>query len=185
MKNYNKIFLISNADSTFTKGYIKNILRKKYDKSVDIFMATSSNKLFYSFYDDYDINVNVMYKNKLISKVPFLRTLEYIFNVVKEIRLYKPDIIIVNYVFAYLMYFLAKLKINVPIVLVYWGSDLFRITNFEKRISNSMVNKADKIIVLTEEMKSTFEEFYGKETLDKLNIIDFGVSSFEYIDELP
>lgn len=183
MKKCNKVFLISNADSTFTKGYIKNVLRKQYDKEVEIYMATGSNKLFGDFYDEFGVDVNVMYKNKTLSKIPFIRTLEYIFNILKEIKRVKPDLIIVNYAFAYLMYFLSKLKINTPIVLVYWGSDLFRISKFQRIISKSMVKKADKIVVLTEEMKKTFEDFYGAQATDKLRIIDFGVSSFEYIDK--
>lgn len=183
MEKNKKIFLISNADSTFTKGFICNVLLRKYNQNGDIYLASGSNRLFESFYNEKNINVNVMYKNKFISKIPFVRTLGYIFNVIKEIKKYKPDVIIVNYAFAYLMCFLAKLNLKVPVILVYWGSDLFRISNFQKKISKKMVKKADEIIVLTNEMKKTFIEFYGKDIVKKLNIIDFGVSSFEYIDE--
>lgn len=182
MQNIKTILLVANANSTFTKGFINYVLDTKYDS--DITLITERNDLFIDFYDEHNINVVAIRKKNIIEKIPVIRTVNYLFQVALLIKKSKADLLLIHYAWHYLLWIISFIRISPKLVITYWGSDLFRASHKQLMLAKKTVEKADGIIVLTEEMKSMFCEKYENIPPEKVNIIDFGVSAFDTIDNL-
>lgn len=181
MGNYNKIVIVGNANSTFTKGYIKNVLA---EKRIPITLICETNKLFRDFYNEYGIKVIAIRENSKVERIPVIKTLNYLTQVGRCLKDENADLVIIHYAWPYLLRIYPMLKLKAKTILVYWGSDLLRASSRELKKAKKAVELADHIVVLTDEMKDIFLQQYGKELSRKLSLIDFGVSAFNEIDKI-
>lgn len=181
MTKIKKIVVVGNANSTFTKGFIKYVLA---EKNVPITLISENNDLFEDVYKDNNVNVIAVREKSKVERIPILKTLNYLFQVCRNLRKEKADLIIVHYAWPYLLQVFPLLHLKARTVITYWGSDLFRATKKELERAEKAIKIADCIVVLTDEMKEVFIRQYGKNFESKLALIDFGVSAFESIDRV-
>ena len=70
------------------------------------------------------------------------------------------------------------------IVLSYWGSDILRVRKKVLQREKRLLDRADTITFISEDMKVRFEEIFGKKYERKIRKIDFGSEILDCIDAL-
>ncbi|MFA0477107.1 hypothetical protein AB4527_18520, partial [Vibrio breoganii] len=113
----------------------------------------------------------------------FQRYLLIVYFFLKEIN-NKYDVISIHFLgyVTPLQSYLLKKKTN-KLIAIFWGSDLYRCTNFVRL--NRTLNRCDAFHVSTNDMKMTLQNVLNIKNRNKSILVNrFGVSGLNYIDEL-
>lgn len=117
-----------------------------------------------------------------------IQTLKYVTNYVSCIKMLSKkhnsfDVVHINYASMEKILSIPYLrKISKKLVVTFWGSDLFRVSDFILKRYKAYFDKVDVITLSTNEMVSRFHDVYGDRYDSKLQRIRFGVDGFNYID---
>lgn len=97
-------------------------------------------------------------------------------------RLSAPDMVHIHYVprGTDSLFYRFILFLGSPLILTYWGSDLFRAE--PRQYNKKLIRVASQITFMTTGLQDRFREVYGTEYDGKLRVIDFGVSAYDTID---
>lgn len=200
-----KILLISVADSIWTKKYIEHVLA---NVASSVAIVSPGNKIFSDYYKEsnvavypidsdgavkqstgaFFIKIKKVISKQMMSVLPKIinRKIEKAF-IIRKIGLISKelgafDVIHFHYIYPGMERIYAPIisKHMGKIVLTYWGSDLFRITQRAENLS--LLSKASKITFMTTSLLDRFNSIYGDKYNGKVEIISFGVFGYDYID---
>ena len=182
MKKQNKVIgIVGNADSIYIKRFIEYIMIP-YKKEFVLFTIT--NKTFFDFYKENNIKVisyntgrKDSYNKKRILKVFDCIKLIYLVNI------NKIDNLIIHYVSPFMLLIFMIFRFNKELVLVYWGSDVYRENSKLLSCLNKIVKKS-QLVTDSEDIAKELIKIYGNEIIDKLDIIKFADSTLNVIDSL-
>lgn len=177
-----KILLITDADSIWVKEYIDNVLLTMPYKC-NIYILSLHNSKFCDYYDNKGVIVYTYYSD---SKY-FLKRFSVRRLIIKAIKreVCNLDYIQISFVTLPGLKMLEKLWSLAPKhIVTLWGSDLLRVSNSTLKRYDSCLNKANRINMLTENMRIRFTEYYGNKYDDKLTVFDFGCPMYDVIDSV-
>ena len=175
----NDITIIGKSNSIHIKNFIENVcLPNKYSFS----LITYFNYSFSYFYHKNGCKMYVSSSNNVFAKIPKFRWLGHLLYIKKNISKINTKIFIVHYVDYYLMRLFSFIKFKRPFILVFWGSDLYRINRNKLKKMKYGIAYAKKIVVMTEDMKRVLSYNFGQAFDDKIIVSDFGNSVLDLID---
>ena len=175
----NRIVVIGEADSFWTKRYIEYVL---LPLGKEVLLITPKSKQYDEFYKENRIRVLSTYGSSILFRIPKVNTLCARIKMLLLINNYRNDTIVVQYAFPSILNALKWAKTS-RLIITYWGSDLYRVEKARLKSVTSTVNRAESIIVMTEDMRKSFREQYPDVEIDKIHVIDMGVSAFEEIEK--
>jgi glycosyltransferase involved in cell wall biosynthesis len=168
-----RILFLADSDSPHTLRWIKSL--HKFGHSIALFSIHCINSDYYRNYSDillYSSEISRKIQNKSETSFSKLKYLTAIFKIKNIIKTYKPDIVHAHYASSYgLLSVLTKFK---PVILSYWGSDVFIFPNrsfVHKFILKYISSKANVILSTSNIMKVEIQKYCDKEIL----VIPFGV----------
>ncbi len=95
------------------------------------------------------------------------------------------DILSIQYVsFMYILLFPYMKRNFRKVILSYWGSDLYRQKNWKLKCLFPLLKLSDKITFETDEVKKDFIKVFGNKYDNKIEIVRFGNSVLEDIDDI-
>ena len=132
---------------------------------------------------DYIREMNTSNNKSIISKIFFwLGFNRYLKN---RFRYLKGSILHIQYVSpVYIGLYPFIFSIFSSVVLSYWGSDLLREKKTIHFMLKPLVYKSKYITVETETMKNIFLEKFGRKYASKIQIVKFGISVLNLIDDI-
>lgn len=186
MTQRKRILLLGNPASIHIYNYVKNVLCKEgFD--ITIFYYCNEDSL------DMRDEVASFYKRQSVQLVKGLKPIEYgkfgFLRYHKEtVRLLKTlgpfDILHVHYIWYHLSPAIYKVRhLYKKIVLTYFGSDLYRISLFERLLTIPALSAADHITFMSEDMVDYYKTlpFYFRKYLKKSTVVDFGNMFYDRI----
>ena len=167
-----RIVIFSNADSIWCKEYIEHVLLGKYE----VLIISGVNKKYQRYYKENGIKVMCLdfSKNNVVGVS---------MNIASQIR--RDDILHVHYVNSNILkyIFIPWLKCRKRI-LTYWGSDILRASKKQIYSTFPFIYTANEITVINGSMYEKLEPFVIKPKRKCIRCLDFGVPTFDYIDDL-
>ena len=95
------------------------------------------------------------------------------------------DVIFVHFVEPiFLMYFYPLWKKSKKRILVFWGDDILRASRIKLKLLSSFLKQAISIIFMVQSQYEYFRVQLGEKYDDKIQIIDFGNSTLDWIDKI-
>lgn len=205
------ILMIASAESLWTKKYIENILlpsghtvtilsekccvfKDFYDThGIKVVTLAPLPQLARRMYTS-DANTHVSFKRQIYVAAKhimptwlkkYIRTSRMRHTLIKVTKgMQLPDVIHMHYIvpdmeetFSYIWK-----KFSGKIIMTYWGSDIFRLT--DRQYNQNLLIKADAITFMSKELKIKFQNIYGNKFNSKLHIIDFGVSGYDVLNTI-
>ena len=172
-----KIFLLSDGKSIHTKRWIDSLLQNNHD----IYLFSLNEVLNNSKNLSVHRGINNFGKLDYILSIPMLN------KIAKEIE---PDIIHAHYLTGYGI-MAGRIKINRPLILSPWGSDVFvtlRGNNLYSKLLRYLVRPAlEKAIFITTETKIMADILKNEFNIDenKLKVIPWGIdlNTFKIVSE--
>lgn len=172
-----RILLIGDADSVWIKEYCANVL---VPAGYSIVISTHNNDRFADYYKKNGIRVLLQRweteHSGRISRVTWL--IEEMIRLKTE----QYDYVHVQYGSRYnlrLAFILHR-----AYIVTFWGSDLLRSSNMQRKEMALYLKRADKIVVLTDKMRNSFYESGLRNYLDRIRVFDFGISNLECIRKI-
>lgn len=164
-----KIILLSDANSTHTKRWVKALCEKNIE--ILLFSLTSDTSGFYDNLKEIKVFfADLKAKGSFRSKIKYLRVLP---NLRKIINQEKPDIIHAHYASSYGLLG-ALVKTDIPYIISVWGSDVYDFPNtmpFGKQILKYNLKKANYILSTSNIMAKETKKYTNKD----ISITPFGV----------
>lgn len=182
------ILILGDSNSIFLRDYCTRVFADKKD-NVCIFSYTNESK-FSELYND--MGIKEIYIMPYIENCPIRITnlIPIIIRKAKEIKKLLPftlpvDIIHIHYVEPSLLLYLFMLWITSrKRILTFWGSDILRISEDNKKLLVPFLYMASSIIFMIPNQYKIFSEIYGDHFKNKVQIIDMGNDILDCIDEL-
>lgn len=176
-----KVLMIGDADSLWMQRYIKYV---SLPLGHQVEIISNNNRKYAEFYRENNIQVHTAFReNNVLFKVPKLRGKMISRETKRLISEVKADVVQVQFVNTGIADILAHSSLDSKLILTYWGSDLLRGKKEQLIKVKPTIEKADSVVVMTDEMQDKFLDLYGNEFAGKTQIIDMGVSAFKSIDE--
>lgn len=173
--------MIAEADSFWTKRFVENV---SLPLGHDITIISPKNTLFSGFYESCGVRVILNSNTKsLFDKIPKIRGIYRNIRLRRIIEKQNYDFLHVFYASQSSLKAVNLVKNSHDVYVTYWGSDLLRASATQINIGKSVLSKTKQIVVMTEDMKKCFKDKYGNEYVDKVSIIDMGISAFDSIDQ--
>lgn len=174
------LIIIANADSIWTKRYIEKVI---IPLKLSFKIISNYNIKYKHFYRDKGIIVDTLIQGKIYQHIPYIRA--KIAKIKLANILLNPKAKIVNSLFVStdIIDILSNIKVTSKIVLTYLGSDLFRRDKKYRKKEFAAMNKASKIVVMTEDMRDLVLK-NNKSFAEKSFVIDMGDSTINEIDRM-
>ena len=175
----NDITIIGKSDSIHIKNFVENVcLPNKYR----VTLLTDFNNSFSDFYSKNGCKIYASSSSNFFARIPKLRWLGHLTYIKKNISKINTELFIIQYVDYYLMRLFSFIKFNKPFILVFWGSDLYRISQKRLKRIKYGITVAQRIVVMTEDMKRVLSRTFKGAFDDKIIVSDFGNSVLDLID---
>jgi len=173
-----KVLILSNSDMIFHRELKERLIEEGINV---VTMITNSNSHNGNISSDIKININ-----GLANKIPKFRALLRLIKSAYFLITEKYDILNLHYVSYYnskLILFLKKIGLlkNVKIVLTFYGSDFYRISDKKKKKLKPVLKGADKINFTNEITKNEFDKYYNGRFSKKLYAVSFGLNNLNEI----
>lgn len=175
-----RILLLTSCIETFTHGYVSRVLIPAgFATTIIAFTCEDDIK----YYRRNKVRIILLGTSESGQRLRFFRHLLVVHRVItKEMKHFE----FVHFhqancgLFRWARFFL---KHSNKIEVSFWGSDLLRADKKTLRAYKPILDKANKITVITEEMKNVLSERYRGTYDRKTNVIDFGVAAFDNKEE--
>ncbi len=187
MKNKEySILILGNFASVYVVQFVKNL--KKVNPAVHIFFwgytqnMETLDKDYLSCYDEYYMfDINHKASSSVLEKVTAAIQLKYHF---KKFALHRHfDYISIQYVRPELFFVLHDLKKHSSkLVLTPWGSDVYRINKYFKKLAQKIYDAADYVTGPDDRFTRDFTKIFNIPQ-QKIVHVDLGVEPIEYIIE--
>ena len=150
MKQNYSLLLVGNPYDGHFLRFVKYIHQGNPSAIIDVFGINQNAKSISSDYNTIIRNIYLFDCDRKLAKLPILRNLEFIHklrkyfrsNIVKE----KYDIVNIHAPLYYHSFLLNDIKrVTKNIVLTPWGSDVYRISNFERRIVTKLYDASNVV----------------------------------------
>ncbi|OQB97489.1 MAG: 4-alpha-L-fucosyltransferase [Spirochaetes bacterium ADurb.Bin110] len=180
-----KVLIIGDGNSIWIRDYIKNVLIAN-NATVFLYTGRISNEEYLQFYKANNVVLFGYIDNSFIQKFPIIRgvlNILYSINPVYRNRYY--DAIHVHFADkqscwkAHFYHKLAKKEIY-----SFWGSDLFRASDFQLKRLKSYLDKCHMITVATQKMHDRIISVFGNIYDNKIRTLRYGIESFDIIDNI-
>lgn len=185
MKNKEySILILGNFASVYVVQFVKNL--KKVNPAVHIFFwgytqnMETLDKDYLSCYDEYYMfDINHKASSSVLEKVTAAIQLKYHF---KKFALHRHfDYISIQYVRPELFFVLHDLKKHSSkLVLTPWGSDVYRINKYFKKLAQKIYDAADYVTGPDDRFTRDFTKIFNIPQ-QKIVHVDLGVEAIEYI----
>lgn len=176
-----KILVIANANNIWVHSFVKNVISPS-----NIVYLLYSGALKPEYRQTYiERNIVILGKDKLIYKLPkigsIIRRNDYSREILKE----KFDCCIILNTTSYRLSIWNKVKSNIgKTTVLYWGSDIHRVSKEELKLQKKYLDGVDKIVFTAENLKQSFMSVYPNEYLSKISVIQFGLDSLAPITKI-
>ena len=175
-----KIILITDAESNWCVEYIDRVFK---NEKVDLCIVSLHGEKNKKYYAEQNIPVYTYYSDSRYFVVRWLYRKKLAHRIKREFG--SCDAIHVNLATAPAMDRLAELWDLAPKhIVTFWGSDLLRASDKVLLKFNRLLQKVDSINLLTENMRTRFNDVFGDAFSDKLTVFDFGCPMYESIDKV-
>ena len=182
------VLILGDSSATVLRDFCTRVFADKKD-NVCIFSYTNQSK-FSELYDNMgikEIYIMPYFENCPIRITNIIPTL---IRKVKEVKKLLPftlpaDIIHVHYVEPSLLIYLFILWLTArKRILTFWGSDILRISEDNKKLLVPFLYMASSIIFMIPNQYKIFSEIYGDHFKNKVHIIDMGNDILDCIDTI-
>ena len=148
-KRFSLLAIGNPYDGHFVR-FIKYIKQGNPDILIDVFGLEQDNKVVSNDCVENVRNLFLFNSNRLFSKIPGLRTLELDWKIKeyfhRNVARFHYDIVNIHYPSYYHKFILSDIKIiSKKMVLTPWGSDVYRISDFERKIVRKLYDAADVV----------------------------------------
>ncbi|MDO5014967.1 MAG: hypothetical protein Q4E28_03330 [Clostridia bacterium] len=179
-----KVLLIANANSVWTKEYVKNIHYKFNNKVyiTDYYGLNDDEKQFYK-----NLNVEII---DLFTDIKLFKFIKYFVEFKKFAKEHRDEIDIVDIqspphsIQTYLIHKTIK-KLNAKSIITFWGSDILRINSRDAKSMQKLIKQATWINIGTDHMFEVFKKYYDDSYNDKCTFVEFGSPALSYIKDCP
>ncbi len=181
MQMKQRMILLADANSLWTKRYIEYVT---LPLQLDVVLITNTDTKNKAFYSKNAIKVVTLFEGEWYARIPKIRSLLGQKKLIAYLKNIEYDYLNVFFVFEEIPKIFSKISdIKAKKILTYLGSDLLRKTSIVNSIEMSMLEQADHVIVMSQDMKNTFIKRYSGQFVEKVDIIGMGVSAFSFIDK--
>ena len=187
MKN---VLLLGRSDSLFIRDFCTEVLDEEGVK-VTILSQYYSDRYLSSYQKN---NVNIInwpdaLVRGIMKNISFRHLIEYIScirKVNREIVLKNGvDVIFVHYVDPVsLLYFYMPWRKAQKRILVFWGSDILRVSDRKVKLLRLFFKQSTAIVLMIQNQYEYFQEKVGHKYDEKVHVLDFGNSVLSRIDKI-
>lgn len=181
------IIMVGDSSSPFIKNYCMHVLTE--GDSVYIFSYTNVGR-FSDYYKQ--MGIKEIYIMPFLENSPLRITniVSVLYKKTKDIKKLLPsgisiDVMHVHYVIPSTLVYLFAFWFGARVrILTFWGSDILRQSDSNRKLLTPFCLMASTIIFMIKPQKNFFVNRYGKRFERKIRIIDFGNALLDVIDDL-
>ncbi len=167
-----KVLIIGNADSIWVKSLVEKT-HLRYGDAVSVLTPKNS------VYNEYYRNNNVR-----IYKIHKLKSAWFLVNLFKNLSYLAKgyDIISVQYTEGWNAFWGTLGRcFNKKMILSFWGSDLLRLTEPDKKVLHA-IKRSTFVTLTTDEMVKKFLDLYGNKYKEKIRMTKFGSNGIDFLN---
>lgn len=185
---YKSILLLANPDSIHVYNYVRNILvPEHYKVTILNYNGRNTNikEDFLNYYHKNGVTLIDGINPMVVWRPSYYSYCKKFSAILKSIGSF--DVLHVHYVKDYVVFPIIMNKHNYgKIVLTFYGSDIYRIGNLRFCLLLPLLNVADNISLISNDMLSEISRktFVSKRIIEKCSIADFGNMFYNEIDNL-
>lgn len=184
------ILILGDSNSVFVRDFCKYVINR--NDNVCIFSYTNTKK-YSELYEELGIKevyIRSYFVNNPIRLSRIIPLLYMLCKKTREIKGVLPfgmsiDVIHVHYVDPSLLIYLFAFWITAKRrILTFWGSDILRVPDRNKKVLIPFLNMASSIGFMIPAQQSFFCSIYGNKFIKKIKVIDFGNGLLDLIDSI-
>jgi hypothetical protein len=162
-----KLLFLADPNSPYTRDLIRE-LRKYYQPSVLSITIGYYHKINPKNIESYrDCNVRLVHLGSLL------------------LQRESFDICQIFFINPYYFLLMPKIRhISTYLYAMFYGSDVYRVTPFQRKMQKGLVKHAEKIFFTNEQVLKDFNTLYGEDLSEKCEILRFGLRTIEEINSI-